>query len=466
MNVAVVGAGISGLSAAFRFLELASEKGMKINVVVYEAGSKPGGVISTFCVDNLILEEGPDSVFIRNDSIIKFSEKVGIRNKIIPTRENNRFVYIYFKNKLRLLPEGFYLMAPTKIGAFLKSDLFSLKGKLRICMEPLIPPKKDEKEESLYSFALRRFGKEALERAVQPLVSGIYTADPKELSLNATMPQFIEFEKKHGSVIRGLWRTVKSSRNQSGPRYNQFVSFKGGMKTLVDSVMKALPKRSIRFNRTVTGIERSGKVWRVITKEEGVQEFDGVVLAIPAPRAAYLLRDCHNLLSQELLGIKYLSSSVVNLVYRREAFRDLPRSFGVLVPSVERKNIIAISFLSEKFEGRAPHEFIIVRCFAGGQLSGQINELDDDEVVEICMKEVSEMLKVTEEAPVFKGIKRHGDIFPLYGIGHLDRVKRIHDILGEIKGLSLAGNAYRGVGVPECINSGFSASEKVFYDIV
>jgi len=468
MKITVAGGGISGLTAAFHILGLAKKHKRNINLSLLEAGSRLGGVISTVSYDGFTIEEGPDSVLTKDHSVIELSQKLGIEDEIIRTRDENSKVYIFHKGRLIPLPDGFYLMAPTDIVSFLKSPLFSLWGKLRVAMEMIIPGKSGESDESLDSFVTRRFGREALERVVQPLIGGIYTADPSRLSLKATMPQFIEMERKYGSVIRGLRKNMSESgfrkTGESGARYSMFVSFREGMKTLVDALESSLPDETVRLDSKLLKANTNGDKWRLLLSDGSTDESDGLVLALPAHVSSGILDDTDKELSTCLSEIEYSSSCVVNLVYRKEDLPGMPKAFGVLIPEIEKRDVIAFSFLSEKLENRAPSDHVIIRCFTTLGAGKKVNEQVEAEIVGTCIGESESILGATGK-PVHHTFRKYEKALPLYSVGHMERVKNIEEQVNSYKGLALSGNAYSGVGIPHCVNEAVKSAEKVFFDL-
>ena len=285
-KVAVIGAGIAGLAFAHRLAELdqASE------ISIFEAGPRAGGSIETEQRDGFILEKGPDSFISEKPWGLELAKRLGLESEIIGTENENRRSLVLRNGRLLAVPQGFYLMAPTEIKQFLRSPLFSPAGKLRMMMEPLIPAKRDGGDESVAGFIRRRFGQECLERAGQPMLAGIYTGDPERLSMLATMPRFIELEKKHKSVIRGLMGELPES---SGPRYSLFLSFRHGMETLVKAILSRIPEGALRLNTTVkaTRYEPREKHWNVLLADGRTELFDRVVLALPAYGAAALISE-------------------------------------------------------------------------------------------------------------------------------------------------------------------------------
>lgn len=468
MKITIAGGGITGLSAAHHILGLARERNTEVQLSLVESSGRTGGVISTVNTGDFIMEEGPDSFLTRNPSVIDLCEKLGITDQLIPTRKENRKVYIFYNGKLHPLPDGFYMMAPTDLVSLMRSSLFSLRGKLRMCLEPFIPARNHKTDESLYSFVTRRFGTEALERAVQPLMSGIYTADPRRLSLGATMPQFIEMERKYGSVIVGLRKEFSQKKTErssgSGARYDLFMSFRNGMETLVKELEYRLPEGALCCNRRIVEARRTDRSWRLRFSDRSEDITDGLIMAVPSFIASSLLDNVDRELSEDLGKIEYLSSAVVNLVYRKSSLKNFRRSFGVLVPSAEKRDIIAFSFLSEKLENRAPKEYIIVRCFAGGELNTGICSLDDHAIINTCVNEIRHIFGA-EDNPVYESLKRYDRSLPLYTIGHEDRVREIEKSVDKVPAFALAGSAYSGIGIPDCVSSGRKAAEKVFSDL-
>lgn len=469
MKITIAGGGISGLSAAFRIHELSKKNNADTEISLLESSDRLGGVISTLSVNGFTIEEGPDSVLTKDPSVIELAKKLGIEKDIIRTREENSKVFILHEGILKELPEGFYLMAPTHILSFLKSPLFSITGKLRVALEMVIPGRSYEHDESLESFVTRRFGKEALERVVQPLIGGIYTADPSKLSLKATMPQFIEMEKKYGSVIRGLRKNMSESgfrrSGESGARYSMFISFRDGMETLVNALVSTIPEEAIRMKTRVIKAKYTGENWELLLDDGSLEYTDGLVLALPSHISADILAESEREISTSLSEIEYTSSSVVNLVYRKKDLPGLPGAFGVLIPRMENRDIIAFSFLSEKLENRAPSDHIIVRCFTTIGSRNDEREMDEDVIVDKCINEAESILGAINK-PVHYTIRKYREALPLYSVGHIERVKRIEDLVKTRKGLALAGNAYSGVGIPHCVNKAFDSAEKVYNDLL
>lgn len=468
MRIAIIGGGITGLSAAYRLIELSATNSLELKVNLFEASPKLGGVISTRQKDGFVFEEGPDSFITSKPWGINLCKRIGLYKEIIYTNNERRKTYVVHKGKLTPIPDGFFMLAPTSFIPFLLSPLFSWKGKLRILSDLFIPAPKEHKDESLTTFVKRRLGKEALDKIAQPLISGIYTADPDKLSLRASMPNLIEMEKEYGSVIKGMLRqkdfSEKSQKKGSGARYSQFVSLKGGMKTLVDTIVSTLPPESIKLNHTVENLSLSDDSWKFITNGEKSFEADFIIIATPTYVTGHLIRDIDTELADLLLKIKYASSAVVNLCYESKNISHPLDGLGFVVPKVEGRKIIACSFSSIKFEGRAPEEFRLFRVFIGGEINPEVYELDDSNLVKLAHEELKDLLCISSN-PVFSNLKRHPNSMPQYNVGHLELIEKINTRIKNYPTLKLAGNGFGGVGIPDCINSGETAAENIIETI-
>jgi protoporphyrinogen/coproporphyrinogen III oxidase len=455
-RVAVIGGGISGLAAAHRLIELGRDAAHPLEVRLFEAGPRAGGVIRTERADGFVIEAGPDSFLSEKPAALRLCERLGLTDRLVGTREEFRRTYVVRDGRLCVLPEGFLLMAPTRFWPLLTTPLFSWPGKLRMALD-LVLPRGVGGDESLAAFVTRRLGREALERVAQPLVGGIYTADPEHLSLAATMPRFLEMERSARSVILAMWRQQRAAARRSsdsGARWSLFLSFDGGMQCLVDELTARLPDSTLQLGRPIAGVERlpSG-AWRL----DGAFECDAVVVAAPAHAAATLLRPLDAALGDELAAIPYASSATVTLAFNRE---DVPHpldGFGFVVPYVERRRLLAGTFSSLKYPGRAPAGSVLVRAFVGGALQPELLDLDDDSLTAAVREELAALLGV-RAAPHLTRIARWPRAMPQYQVGHIDRVARIRARAATL-GVHLAGNAYDGVGIPDCIRSGESAAE-------
>ncbi len=460
----VIGGGITGLAASLRLSTLAPET----RLTFLEAGERLGGVLQTVERDGFLIERGADNFITTAPSALELCNQVGLADSdLLSTDERLRQAFVVRHGRLHPIPAGFLLMVPGRIWPLLASGVLSPWGKLRALAEYFVPPRTEPGDESLASFARRRLGREAFERLVQPLVGGIYTADAEKLSLAATMPRFLEMERTWGGLIRAHRHGAGQAgvdAASSGTRYSMFMTPRAGLSSLVAACAARLPAGSIRLQSRVTSLERSGEGWRVITagpdgRSESL-EADGVILALPAPAAGRLLQTVQLDLAGELDRIAYAGAAVVSLGYRREQITHPLSGFGFVVPEIEQRSILAASFSSLKFPGRAPAGHVLVRVFIGGACHPELAGRDDAELTEMARRELSSLLGARGQ-PVVCDIARWPTSMAQYHLGHIERIERIERLVAVVPGLALAGNAYHGVGISQCIISGRQAAERV-----
>jgi len=457
-NIAVVGGGISGLAAAHHLSELDP----KIQLKLFEASDELGGVLKTVRRDDYLIEQSADMFITRDPWALGLCKRIGFDDQLIPTNTTHRKAFVVNRGRLVEVPGGFTLMSPSRVWPVLTTPLLSWRGKLRLAGDYFKAAKKDDADESLKSFATRRFGRETYERLIQPLIGGIYTADPEKLSMRATMPQFVELEKKHGSLIRGMRRQNKRSSGDDakGARYGLFVTPREGMSSLVAAIAAKLPQGSIQLNSRVTSLAQNDDgTWQLEVNGTPVS-FDGVILATRASQAAELLRPVKESLAEDMASIPYAGASVVVLAYRKDQFPRAVEGSGVVVPLIEQRKIIAVSFASNKFPGRAPDDRLLIRVFVGGACQPELAELDDDALFQLVQRELEDLLGVRGE-PEIKNVVRWLGAMPQYHVGHLQLVDRIEQQVSGLANLEVAGNAYRGVGIPFCVRNGEQAAERL-----
>ena len=462
MRLVVVGGGIAGLTAAHRAVEISRERETALELTVLEARDRLGGTIETEHAGGFLVETGPDSFLSEKPWGLALCRRIGLESRLVGTDDRFRRVFVWFGKRLHPVPDGFQLLAPTRLTPFVTSSLFSWPGKLRMALDVILP-RGGGGDESLGAFVRRRLGREALERIAQPLVAGIYTADPDELSLLATMPRFVELERRERSLIVGLWKASRKApaASTSGARWSLFVSLAGGMGELIAALASRLPSDAVRLKHRVGGIERRGVQWRVTTEEAGAIDADAVIVATETHAASRLLRYVDPPLATMLETIPYASSATVSLGYRRA---DVPHpldGFGFVVPRAEHRDLLACTFSSVKYPGRAPERHVLIRCFVGGALNAAALERSDDEIVERVRRELGEALGITA-APMLTRVARHPASMPQYAVGHLTTVETIERRLAAIPGLLLAGGGYRGVGIADCVRSGEAAADAAF----
>jgi protoporphyrinogen/coproporphyrinogen III oxidase len=465
-RIIVIGGGIAGLAAAHRVVELDQERSLNLEVLLIEASHRLGGSIATERIDDYLVEAGPDSFISEKPSALRLCERLGLTSRLVSTQSADNKIYVVHRGRLEPLPEGFFLLAPTRLWPFLRTPVFSWAGKLRMVSELLIPRGARNTDESLGAFVRRRFGVEALERVAQPLVGGIYASDPDQLSLAATMPRFKEMERQRRSVIVAMWsdqrRRARSREAGSGARWSLFVTLADGMQELVDAVAKRLPEGSVRSDTPVTSLihEETINQWRATLRDGETIGADAVILATPAFQSGAILSAVDSDSAHELKKISYASTATVNLAFRRADFPRPLDSFGFVVPAVERRKIMACTFSSLKYSGRAPKDHILLRAFVGGALQPELFDADDASMEDNVRAELASLLGVTAR-PLFSRIRRHPHSMPQYHIGHQARVERIEKSLSRYSTLALAGSAYHGVGISDCVRTGEEAAEKV-----
>ena len=470
-RVVIIGGGISGLAAAHRLAELNEKEKLSLEIILLEVGARPGGVISTARREDFLLERGPDAFISEKPAALNLARRIGLENHLIETNTAHRRSFIARGCKLLPVPEGFQLLAPSSFRPFLTSEIFSWQGKARMALDLLLPRRagaNGNDDESLADFVRRRLGQEALERVAQPMVGGIYTADPEKLSLRATMPRFLEMEREHRSLIRAMWRARRKqskaeARGTSGARYSLFLSFQNGMQTLADALVARLPAGSLRLKTKAKALSfnQASKRWQIQTDEGEAIEAAAVCLALPAYAAAGLLREMDANLSVELDAIPYASTATVNLAYKRSSIPHPLNGFGFVVPFVERRATLACSFSSVKFAARAPEGHVLLRAFVGGALQPEMFALDEEAMVAAVRRDLRELLGI-ENPPLFSLAHKWPRSMAQYHLGHTARIASIRERLSAFPTLQLAGNAYAGAGIPDCIRSGEAAADSIF----
>ncbi len=456
-QVVVIGGGISGLAAAHRLTELDPA----IRLTLFEASDRFGGVLETVRRDGFLVEGGADNFITTMPWALDLCRRIGFSEQLIQTNSNYRHAFVVRGGKLHPIPDGFVVMAPNKIRPMLSTPILSPLGKLRLAWECFVPRRQDRGDESVASFCRRRLGRETYERLVQPLIGGIYTGDPQRLSLRATMPRFAEMEEQYGSLIRALRSARKPTESASGASYSMFVAPRDGMMSLVNAIVERLPPETVRLNTRVTELVPTNRGWHVKTATRGeTLECDAVVLATPAPIAARLTKALDRKLTNELEEMHHARCSIVSLGYRRSRVAHPLDGFGVVVPHVEGRRILSASFSSVKYAGRSPDGSVLIRVFIGGDCQPELAELPDDRLLDVATAELRDLIGVQGD-PSFIHINHRGAAMPQYHVGHADKMSRIRNRLSHHPGLFLAGNAYDGVGVPNCIRSGEQAAESI-----
>ncbi|MCA9077834.1 MAG: protoporphyrinogen oxidase [Planctomycetaceae bacterium] len=470
--IAVIGGGLTGLAAVHRLSELSAEQDQLINVTLFEASDRLGGVFGTRHINGHVVETGADSFITNKPWAVDLCDRLGLGDQLIGTNPAYQRSLILHEGKPVVTPEGFELLLPRKLRALLASPLLSHEGKIRVAAEPFVPPKTDQSDESLASFVRRRFGQEMLDRIVQPMVGGIYTADPEHLSMQATLPRFARRERDYGSLLRSVWAERGSDESKadeeldnpsgiSGARYGLFASLKEGMSQLLDALtVSAQRSAKVAMNVAVAFIQLMPDGGYDIELSNGEkQSFDAVILALPAHHSGRLVKPWDSTLAERLLQIPYASSAIVVSAHRMEDVEHPVDAFGLVIPHVEGRRILAVSFLSRKFEGRSPEGTIQLRTFVGGAMQPELLDQPDDAIYAMVREELQDILGVRGK-PIFEIMARYERAMPQYHVGHLDLVEDIDRLTSLHDCFAIAGNAYRGVGLPDSIHSGEEAAER------
>jgi oxygen-dependent protoporphyrinogen oxidase len=456
-RIVVIGGGISGLAAAYRVTELDPSA----EVVLLEATDRVGGLVRTEVHGDYVIERGAESIITDKPWALALARRLGLEGEIVSTRPENRGAYVVAHGRLERIPEGFSLLAPVEILPFLKSRILSPAAKARAALD-LVLPRGHADDESLAAFVRRRFGEELFDRLAQPLVSGIYGADAARLSLGATMPRFIEMERTSRSVSYALWQKQRKSGGQaaSGARYGLFISFRRGNQTLVDALDRALGDR-VRRSRRVTSIAPRKKGGVKVHLEKGAAiPCDAVIVALPAHAAARLLAPVDEELGSLLRAIRYGSAATTAFVFDRAQISHPLDAYGFVVPVVEHRAVLASTWLSRKWPGRAPEGKELVRVFLGGARREDVARWSDEELVSASLRELEHLIGL-RGGPELVRIDRYLDAMPHYLVGHADLVAHIERRVAGLAGIELAGNAYRGVGIPDSVRSGELAAQVV-----
>ena len=472
LRILIVGGGIAGLATAYYARRLGEAAGRPVEVRLFEQSEHAGGKMITLREGGFVIEGGPDSFITTKPWAIDLCRELGLSERLIPTNPNLRATYVLVGGRLQRLPAGLRLVAPTQWGPFLKSDLISWPGKLRMAMEFVWPARQEGGDESVADFVRRRFGAEALERLGEPLMAGIYVADPERLSLLSTFPQFAALEHSHGSVVRGLRAEAARSKGEGARVASLFMSLRGGTAELVEGLVASLGTQIVRTGRTVTAVEcpprggdEDGRRFSVRLEDGSAVDGDIVVLATPAPVAGRLLAGDRGApgVSTGLAELRNLSSATLSLGYRRSDVPHALDGYGFVVGARETVRILACTWSSSKLEGRAPHDAVLLRAFVGGHDKEADVALADDALVAMVRSELAGILGI-RAAPMMTRIFRWYGANPQYDVGHRERMAALEAQCPT--GLYLVGGAYGGVGVPDCVRQALEAARRMTMPMV
>lgn len=455
VQVAVVGGGIAGLAAAHR----AAEHVGRGEVVLLEASPALGGKIATERVQGYVVEGGPDCFLAAKPAGLELARQLGLAERLRGTNPAFRRSFVKRRGRLHELPDGLTGLVPSRITPLLTTGILSLTGRARAALEPMVARRRGGDEESVAAFVTRRFGREAYEWLVEPLLSGIFAGDGEALSLAATFPQLRETEERHGSL---LWPMLRARFARAGVADGAlrpgFMTPAGGLRELVDALEARLaPDRTWRAAR-VTALHPLPSGYRVEAADGRAVEASSVILAVPATHAARLLDPLDVGLARTLRDIPFVSTATVSVAFpRADVPRPLPGS-GYVTPRAEGGSVVACTWTSNKFPERVPDDGVLIRFFLGRAGREDIVRAGDDAIREVVRRELRAVHGITAE-PRFWRIYRWPDALPQYTVGHRDRLDRIGLRLARLPGLLVAGASYRGVGIPDCVASGWAAAD-------
>lgn len=463
-HVVVIGGGITGLAAA----EHLTRQEPRPRVTLLESGARLGGHVRTERGDGFVMEAGPDVLLAAKPAAIELARRVGLESRLVGTSAVARGSYVWTRRGLVRMPEGMTGLVPSRARPFVTTSLLSPADKLRVGVEYFIPPRRDDSDESVESFVVRRLGRGMYERLAEPLLSGISAGDGARLSMATMFPQLRALERDHGSLVRGMLvaRRAPAPRSPTARPPSAFVSFPTGLQELVDGVVRAIGERDptgehvrLRTRSPVRAIRRgstSGNLAIELVSGEVISA-DAVVIAAPAYVASSMVEPLDSVLSSRLGEIEYESTATVSLAFDRASVPRPLDATGYVVPRHLGRPVLACTWASAKFDGRAPDGRALFRVFLGGAQRRLPAGGSDDDLREIAVRELAEVMGI-DAPPLLWRVDRFDRAMPQYHVGHLDRVAEIESLTARIPGLFLAGAAYGGVGIPDCVRSGERAA--------
>ncbi len=459
MRIAIIGGGISGLSAGY-YLEKERAAGAPVEYTLFESSARLGGVMFSDKIGDCVVEGGPDSFLTEKPWANQLCAELGIAGDLIGSNDSQRITYIVVKGRLVPMPDGLMFMVPTKLIPTALTSLFSWSTKFKMLGELVHPPHAAHKDETVAQMVERHFGSEVVDRLADPLLSGVYGGDAASLSVRAVLPKFVEMEEKYGSLCRAMLagrKKLAAMQKDTGYKPKPlFSSLKGGMQQMIDAIVACLDPQCLRTSTTVSKLSQKNGGWELITPR-GAEFFDAVIFATPARIASTMLEGVDAQLSDDLGAVQYSSSITVTLGYLRDELKSCPPGFGFLVPRSEGTRMLATTFVHTKFPFRAPDNKALVRCFLGGAKDQDVLKLNDEEITALVRKELKQITGLAAD-PWFVKVYRWNRAMAQYTPGHLERIERIGATLQKMQNLSIAGNFYKGIGVPDCVRTGKEAA--------
>lgn len=476
-RVVVVGGGISGLAATYT-LARARQAGAPVGESLIESRERLGGVIRTEHMEGFVMEAGPDSFLAEKPEAAALARELGLGDSLLGSNDSERRTYILHRGRLAPLPDGLMLLVPTRLWPMVTTPLLPLSSKLGMAREWFAAPpgERQPADESVASFVTRHFGAAMLENIADPLLAGVYGGDSGSLSVRSVLPRFWEMEREHGSLTRATLQAMRRRREElsNGSEVGTesktarraapplFMTLKEGLEQLTSQIIRQLDGSRISLGRRVLSIEPAvggGRGFALRCEGGPALEAGAVVLAMPTHESRRLLATLNPVLATLLGEIPYSSSMTVSLAYAAGSVAQLPRGFGFLVPRQEQRRMLACTFVHGKFKHRAPEGKALLRCFLGGSRDPEVLGLSNDDVVALVRQEIREILGFSAE-PLFHRVHRWPSSMAQYVVGHAERAKAIQAEVAKLPGLFLAGNAFSGIGISDCIRTGRAAAEQ------
>ncbi|WLD94095.1 protoporphyrinogen oxidase [Alkalihalobacillus sp. AL-G] len=458
-RIVIVGGGITGLSAAFYLQKEINEKKMEASVTLVESGNRLGGKIQTIKQDGFVIERGPDSFLARKKSMSNLIEEAGLADELVHNQTGQ--AYILHDTKLHPIPEGAVMGIPTEVSPFVKSGLFSLKGKARAGFDLFLPSKKVVGDQAVGTFFRRRLGDEVVDHLIEPLLSGIYAGNIDQLSLQSTFPQFQQVEEQHRSLILGM----KSNRPKKQPKSSKgvFLTLKSGLTSLVEALEKKLTVDvEIRKNQKVTSFEKSNETYKVRLDNGDVLDADQVIFTIPALKAAPLfVAD----IQKHLEEAPATSVATIAMAFPESAVPNDLNGTGFVVSRKSPYTITACTWTNKKWPHTTPEGYVLLRCYVGKAEDQSIVDESDETILKAVLDDLKETMNI-QVRPEFYYVSRWKQAMPQYLVGHKSKRDLLEKKLGEkFPGIHLVGASFDGIGLPDCVQSGEKAANKVIEKI-
>jgi oxygen-dependent protoporphyrinogen oxidase len=470
-RIIIIGGGIAGLAAAVHLKAGAKVYDKRFEITLLEKGGRIGGKILTEQIGDYLVEGGPDSFLPEKVQALHLARQVGLEPELLPSNDQFKGTFIFSGGRLHTLPEGVMLMVPTMFRPMVKSTLISWPGKIRMGLEMFVPKRKLQGDESLASFVTRRLGRECLEKIAEPLVAGIHTSNPDNMSVEATFPRFLQMERKSGSLIRGMLTAMRNrphatltgpAKTRPGaPRMTYFMSFRKGMQELADACVAFVGPETVRLNAGVRAVEPREGGYAVVLESGETLEADHVMLGTAAYDAAEMIKGFAPEPAEHMRKIDWSSAGNVSLAFRKEDVKKPLKGFGFLVPKVEGRRINAATYSSIKWSCRAPEDRIMLRVYlGGGNREDLVYGLDDEAMIRTVLEELDAIVGLKAE-PQFSKIYRWNRAMPKYTVGHMDRMAVLDREVERYPGLHLIGCSYRGIGIGGCVQEAQVAAERL-----